>query len=130
MSELEVWIGRYLEERRRENVSAHTLRNYGTDLQQFLDYFTPPGQAPPPIAAIDVIAIREWLGDLFSHELAAVSMRRKLAALRSFFKYLVREGVVPRNIPKLMRTPIRPTRSSPVFPASMPSSRWRPAKAP
>ena len=108
MSELEVWIGRYLEERRRENVSAHTLRNYGTDLQQFLDYFTPPGQAPPPIAAIDVIAIREWLGDLFSHELAAVSMRRKLAALRSFFKYLVREGVVPRNIPKLMRTPKAP----------------------
>ena len=108
MSELEVWIGRYLEERRRENVSAHTLRNYGTDLQQFLDYFTPPGQTPPPIAAIDVIAIREWLGDLFSHELAAVSMRRKLAALRSFFKYLVREGVVPRNIPKLMRTPKAP----------------------
>ncbi len=108
MSELEVWIGRYLEERRRENVSAHTLRNYGTDLQQFLDYFSPPGQAPPPIAAIDVTAIREWLGDLFSHQLAAVSMRRKLAALRSFFKYLVREGVVPRNIPKLMRTPKAP----------------------
>ncbi len=108
MSELEVWIGRYLEERRRENVSAHTLRNYGTDLQQFLDYFSPPGQAPPPIAAIDVTAIREWLGDLYSHQLAAVSMRRKLAALRSFFKYLVREGVAPRNLPKLMRTPKAP----------------------
>lgn len=108
MSELELWIGRYLEERRRENVSAHTLRNYGTDLRQFLDYFTPPGQAPPAIAAIDVTAIREWLGDLFSHQLAAVSMRRKLAALRSFFKYLVREGVAPRNIPKLMRTPRAP----------------------
>lgn len=106
--ELAAWITRYLDERRRENVSPHTLRNYGVDLRQFLDYFTPPGGAPPPITDLDTTAIREWLGDLFSQKLAAVSMRRKLAALRSFFKYLVREGVAPRNIPKLMRTPKAP----------------------
>lgn len=108
MSELATWIERYLDERRRENVSAHTLRNYGVDLHQFLEYFTPPGAEPPPIAQLDVTAIREWLGDLFSQELASVSVRRKLAALRSFFKFLVREGVAPRNIPKLMRTPRAP----------------------
>jgi integrase/recombinase XerC len=108
MSELAVWIGRYLDERRRENVSPHTLRNYGADLQQFLEYFTPPGGAPPAIAEFDVAAIREWLGDLFAQKLAAVSMRRKLAALRTFFKFLVREGAAARNIPKLMRTPKAP----------------------
>ena len=107
-SELETWIERYLDERRRENVSPHTLRNYGVDLQQFLAYFTPPGAAPPPIAEFNVAAIREWLGDLFAQNLAAVSMRRKLAALRTFFKFLVREGVAARNIPKLMRTPRAP----------------------
>lgn len=107
-SELAVWIERYLDERRRENVSPHTLRNYGIDLRQFLDYFTPPGGAPPAVADFDTTAIREWLGDLFSQKLAAVSMRRKLAALRSFFKYLVREGAAARNIPKLMRTPKAP----------------------
>lgn len=108
MSELETWINRYLDERRRENVSPHTLRNYGIDLRQFLDYFTPPGAAPPAIAELDTAAIREWLGSLFSQKLAPVSMRRKLAALRTFYKYLVREGVAARNIPKLMRTPKAP----------------------
>ena len=108
MSELEEWIGRYLDERRRENVSPHTLRNYGIDLHQFLAYFTPPGAEPPPIADLDVTSIREWLGDLFNRELAAVSTRRKLAALRSFYKYLVREGKAVRNVPKLMRTPRAP----------------------
>ena len=108
MPELEEWIGRYLDERRRENVSPHTLRNYGIDLHQFLAYFTPPGAEPPPIAALDVTSIREWLGDLFNQKLAAVSTRRKLAALRSFYKYLVREGKAARNIPKLMRTPRAP----------------------
>ena len=107
-SELARWIDRYLDERRRENVSPHTLRNYGTDLQQFLEYFTPPGAAPPAIAAFDVAAIREWLGDLYSRNLSAVTMRRKLAALRTFFKFLVREGIAPRNIPKLLRTPRAP----------------------
>jgi integrase/recombinase XerC len=107
-SELEIWIVRYLDERRRENVSSHTLRNYGIDLRQFLEYFSPPGAAPPAIAELDVTAIREWLGDLFAQDLAAVSTRRKLAALRSFFKFLVHEGVAPRNIPKLMRTPRAP----------------------
>jgi len=107
-SELERWIARYLDERRRENVSPHTLRNYGIDLRQFLEYFTPPGATPPALSAFDITAIREWLGDLFSQNLAAVSTRRKLAALRSFFKFLVREGVVERNIPKLMRTPRAP----------------------
>ena len=107
-SELEVWIARYLDERKRENVSPHTLRNYGIDLRQFLQYFTPPGASPPAVSAFDVTSIREWLGDLFSQNLAAVSTRRKLAALRSFFKFLVREGVVARNIPKLMRTPRAP----------------------
>lgn len=108
MSELAEWIDKYLDERRRENVSPHTLRNYGADLRQFLEYFSPPGAEPPPLNSLDVVAIREWLGDLHAQNLAAVSMRRKLAALRTFFKFLVRHGQVPRNIPKLMRTPKAP----------------------
>ena len=76
MSELAEWIEKYLDERRRENVSPHTLRNYGIDLRQFLEYFSPPGAEPPPLKSLDVAAIREWLGDLHAQNLAAVSMRR------------------------------------------------------
>jgi integrase/recombinase XerC len=102
---LERWIESYLEERRRENVSVHTLRNYGIDLRQFLEYFTPVDGDPPVPEALDVLALREWLGSLYARGLDPVSTRRKLAAVRSFFKYLMREGVVAANIPRLLHTP-------------------------
>jgi site-specific recombinase XerD len=76
MSELHELVARYIEERRRENVSAHTLRNYSSDLEQFVEYFTPPGGAAPAPGEIDVLALREWLGSLYDRRLEAISMRR------------------------------------------------------
>jgi integrase/recombinase XerC len=108
MSELAERIESYIAELRRENVSAHTLRNYGADLEQFLGYFTPPGEEPPAPAKIELLAIREWLGDLYRRKLSAVTIRRKLAALRSFFQFLVREGVLAVNTARLVRTPKAP----------------------
>jgi integrase/recombinase XerC len=108
MSELESQIERFLEELKRENLSPHTLRNYGSDLRQFLRYFTPPGGSPPAIREIDTLALREWLGALYRQNLSAVTMRRKLAALRSFYQYLVRQGIVGINVPRLLRTPKAP----------------------
>ncbi len=110
MSGLEIEILRFLDELRRENVSPHTVRAYEADLRQFLRYFSGPGAAPPSPQELDTLAIREWLGDLYRRRLAAVTVRRKLAALRSFFGFLVREGVVGANLPKLVRTPRAPKR--------------------
>src|SRR5271155_519335 len=94
MPDLATQIQRFLEELRRANVSPHTLRNYGSDLEQFLDYFTVKEKGGtglrPATEIIDGLAIREWLGNLYQQRLTAVSMRRKLAAVRSFFKFLVR----------------------------------------
>jgi integrase/recombinase XerC len=112
MPDLATQIQRFLEELRRANVSAHTLRNYASDLEQFLRYFTVKGERGaglrPAVEIIDGLAIREWLGDLYQQRLTAVSMRRKLAAVRSFFKFLVREGVVETNVARLVRTPKAP----------------------
>lgn len=108
MSELAERIESYLAELRRENVSAHTLRNYASDLEQFLAYFSPPGEEPPAPAKIELLAIREWLGDLYRRKLSALTIRRKLAALRSFFQFLVREGVLAVNTARLVRTPKAP----------------------
>ena len=101
-------IRRFLEELRRQNASAHTLRNYASDLEQFAGYFTVPGRPAPLIEKVDVLAIREWLGQLYQQGLTAVSMRRKLAAVRSLFKFLVREGVVESNVARRVRTPKAP----------------------
>src|SRR5260370_11730405 len=108
MSELERQIGRFLEELERNNGSAHTIKAYESDLRQFSDYFSPPGMTPPGPAEFDVLKIREWLASLYDHKLTAVSVRRKLAAVRVFFRFLVREGLAPMNTPRLLRTPRAP----------------------
>jgi integrase/recombinase XerC len=101
-------IESYLSALRRENASEHTLRNYESDLHQLLDYFTPKDGEPPAAGAMDVLALREWLGHLHREELSAVTIRRKLAAVRSFYAHLMREGVVTTNVAKLLRTPKAP----------------------
>jgi integrase/recombinase XerC len=106
MPELEPQIENYLAELKRANASVHTLRNYASDLGQFLDYFTIKEKVT--VEEIDTLAIREWLGHLHAQRLTAVSMRRKLAAVRSLFKYLLREGLIPTNIARLVRTPKAP----------------------
>jgi integrase/recombinase XerC len=108
MSELEHQIGRFVEELKRNNASPHTIRSYESDLRQFLDYFSPPGAEPPAPSEFEVLKIREWLAALYDQKLSAVSIRRKLAALRVFFRFLVREGLAPTNTPRLLRTPKSP----------------------
>lgn len=110
MSELALAIERYLGELGRENASAHTTRNYASDLEQFLEYFSPPGVDPPAPGAIDAPLLREWLTSLYDRKLDPISVRRKLAAVRSFFQFLLREKSVTTNVARLLRTPKAPKR--------------------
>lgn len=106
---MEQLIGQFLEHLRYErNVSEHTLRNYGSDLEQFLDYLAPSNRGKreePALTDIDHITIREWLATLHSAQKKKSSIARKLAALRTFFQFLVREGLVELNPAKLVSTP-------------------------
>ena len=108
MPDLTGQIQSFLSELRRQNASAHTVRNYASDLEQFLAYFTLPGKKKPSVEDLDTFAIREWLGHLYEQRLAAVSMRRKLAAVRSFLKFQLREGFIDKNVARLVRTPKAP----------------------
>jgi len=108
LAELERHIQRFLEELRRENSSAHTLRNYAADLRQFAAHLAAPGGAPPALEELDTLALRGWLADLHRRRLSPLTLRRKLAALRSFFRFLVRDGIVEVNLARLLRTPKAP----------------------
>jgi len=108
VSELERQIGLFLDELKRENASPHTVRAYASDLRQFLEYFSPKGTEPPEPAAFDTLALREWLGDLYAQRLAPQSLRRKLAAVRAFFDFLIRRGLVEINVARLIHTPKAP----------------------
>ena len=108
MPDLARHIELFLDELRRQNASEHTVRNYASDLDQFLAYFSISGKKKPTVEEIDALAIREWLGHLYEERLTAVSMRRKLAAVRSFFNFLLREGFVEKNVARMVRTPKMP----------------------
>jgi len=92
------------------NASAHTIWNYKKDLEQFLAYLTPPEMAAPPLEKIDHKIIREYVGHLHEAGLEKSSIARKLAAMRSFFKYCVREGMLRENPARLVPTPKLPKR--------------------
>ena len=78
--------------------SPHTLRNYEGDLRQFLAFLQTAhnGSLPVP-TAVDAYGVRGFLAARAGVGDAKSSLGRKLAAIRSLFKYLVREGVVPHS---------------------------------
>ncbi|MGH7313009.1 MAG: site-specific integrase, partial [Candidatus Rokuibacteriota bacterium] len=89
---------RYL--RVEKQVSPHTLRSYRSDLEQFLGYCAEatgcrvPGEA---LRALDARLVRGWLMHLHGLGLEPASIARKLAALRSWLRFLVRHGELSRN---------------------------------
>ena len=108
---MEKLIEQFLEHLRYErNVSTHTLRNYASDLQQFVDFLAPVDangkrRKLPELSEIDHLTIREWMGELHNAQKTKSSIARKLAALRTFFQFLVREGMIELNPAKLVSTP-------------------------
>ena len=108
---IEQLLEQFFEHLRYErNVSEHTLRNYASDLEQFYNYIAPPdagtgARREVDVKQIDHITIREWLSSLHTAQKKKTSVARKLAALRTFFQFLVREGVVELNPAKLVATP-------------------------
>jgi integrase/recombinase XerC len=104
-------IEKYLEYLRSvRNSSPHTVLNYGKDLQQFAAYLSPPDVATPVVADVTHQVIREYVGHLHSQKLEKSSIARKLASLRSFFKFCVREGMLKDNPARLVPTPKLPKR--------------------
>ncbi len=106
MPQIRDCVAKYLAELARRGASKHTLRNYGSDLAQFASYFEVPGEsAVPELEQLDVSLLREWLGSLYDAGLETVSVRRKLAALRAMYKFLLSEGLMQSNPAARLRTP-------------------------
>lgn len=104
---LEEYLNQFFQHLKYERrVSEHTLRNYLSDLGQFRDHlFSIDKRTDIPVADIDHLTIREWLANLHADNKKKTSIARKLASLRTFFQFLVREGVLETNPAKLVATP-------------------------
>jgi len=91
---------RHLYER---NASPHTIKAYAGDLENFSTY-----AGSRNWRQIDHIAIRGFLSQLYEKGLSKTSVARSLAAVRSLYRWLAREGVVDQNPAKLVSTPKLP----------------------
>lgn len=85
------------------NLSLHTRRNYISDLKQFND-FLKREYSKIKYEAIDNTIIRSYLGFLYKKNRKS-SVARKLATLRTFFKFLLRAGILKKNPASLVSTP-------------------------
>ena len=103
--EIQRGINKFLDSLRGErNASEHTLRAYRNELGRFAEYLGPEARWKE----IDHMTIRGFLSHLHGCKLSKVSVARALAALRSMYKWLGREGIVGQNPAKLVSSPKLP----------------------
>jgi integrase/recombinase XerC len=96
--------------RLNRNASEHTVRAYDGDLSQFTTYMAGQYKRPrPELQAADITRpmIRGFLADLFRQGESRASAARKLAAVRTFLRYLKREGLIDADPGLLVATPKR-----------------------
>ncbi len=90
------------------NASKHTIISYRNDLESFLNFNAHFEEKSPElidISSITRLTIRLWLGELSEQGLAKTSIARKVAALRSFFKYCFKRGHIEKNPAHLLVIP-------------------------
>lgn len=90
---------------RERNMSEHTVRNYGVDLAQFLTHLSENNQAHEFPEKVTHIMIRSFMADLGEKGVSRQTVARKIAALRSFYKYLQRQERVTVNPARVVHTP-------------------------
>jgi len=91
--------------RYEKGASDNTVSNYETDIEQFYEYLRGPEKRPVSVEAVTGLDIRGYMAHIARQGLSRSTAQRKLASLRSFFKYLYREGVVDKNPAKTVASP-------------------------
>jgi integrase/recombinase XerC len=113
--------------RYERHFSEHTAKCYGADLQQFCEFLqggphdeaagnaegngqavaqvAPPKDLHAALVGMDTYEVRRYLAHLAEHQYSRATMARKLATLRSFYKFLMRRGHVQANPVAPIRTP-------------------------
>ncbi|MFO0727011.1 MAG: tyrosine recombinase XerC [Myxococcota bacterium] len=86
--------------------SPKTVRAYGSDLRSLVSFLSAQGHSQDP-AALDADVLRSYLASIHA-ETSARTRARRISAIRSFFRFLVRRGKVPKNTAELVRAPKLP----------------------
>jgi len=92
------------------NLTHNTVKNYTIDIRQFHEFLKQnhvfgENQTAVDLMAIDHMMIRAFLGSMYRKKLKKVTISRKIAALRTFFKYCLRNGLIGFNPAEMVQTP-------------------------
>jgi len=105
------WVAEFIEHLKYVKAySEQTLRAYRQDLEEFIQFI---GQERKGVrkadllGAADLLTVRKYLAHLYERGLSKSSIGRKLASLRSFFRFAVSKGYIERNPALSVRTPRR-----------------------
>jgi integrase/recombinase XerC len=90
---------------RERNASRHTIRAYGADLRQFARHARAELGRQIRLEDVDALLLRSFLASLHRRGLRRSSTARRLASLRTFFRYLCREGRLARNPARVLLSP-------------------------
>jgi len=84
--------------------SKHTIISYQTDLEQFFQFLVSQFDAPS-VEKIQASFIRSWMAELKQDDISAKSIGRKISTLKSFFKYLLKQGYITQSPVTAIITP-------------------------
>ncbi len=108
MPTLHEWLDRYLRSLERDNASPYTVKNYGTDIAQFLDACTKRGVTTLEELNRDVV--RTYMAELDEDGYVRASIARRIFELRAFGDFLVHHHVWKQNLFRKIHAPKVPAR--------------------
>lgn len=99
-------VQRFLQYLRVErNASPLTLKSYAEDFESVYDYFNERHRGVPDPGEVTVVQLRGYVAYMHECQYAKTTMARRLACIRSFFRFCSREGIVSTNPARALRTP-------------------------
>jgi integrase/recombinase XerC len=93
--------------------SSHTVVAYSTDLSQFYEYLASAYQVKE-ITEVNHLLIRSWIVQMMENKISARSVNRKITTLKTFYKFLLRQGIVTENPMLKIQSP-KTSKRLPVF---------------
>ena len=103
---MNVLIDSFLDYLRYErNYSNYTIEAYSKDLRQFEEYVKLNKESVFVPGDVDADLVRSWIVSLMDEKISPVSVNRKLSSLKSFFKFLMKRGIVSANPLRLVSGP-------------------------
>jgi len=93
--------------------SAHTVLAYSTDLTQFYDYLESTYKVKD-FSEVNHLLIRSWIVQMMQEKMSSRSINRKITTLKTFYKFLLRQGTVTENPMLKIQSP-KTSKRLPVF---------------